>query len=336
MKGNRIEYIDIMKGLGILLVVLHHVRIIPIDNPGMSTLLWKCLSMPLFFFVAGLTFSSKRSFSDTFVRGFRRLIVPAIFWSLLAGFCISIISDEASALTIFSPYVWLLKWPNVPLYFLRAMFTSILIMWLLTRTARTWLSQWIVGAALLGLSAVAFIFSPHFGELPMWLRPMLHLTNLLESAGLLVFFWAGYMLAAWRHPSKLAIGRLPAVAVLLLCLAAAYLIGLPQVRWHEVQLQGPLWLVWPCAALGITAIWAAANLLRGVRIASLLGRESMAVLLTHYFVMLAAMEIFDAGRLQVAPIVLLTIPLCILLCRRLPALSGNPQPRKEAEQKAVA
>lgn len=83
----RIEWIDIAKALGIILVSFGHIR----NGDGESVWLPALDStidaiylfhMPLFFILGGLTFSAKRPFRQFLVRKIRTLLIPYYFFSL--------------------------------------------------------------------------------------------------------------------------------------------------------------------------------------------------------------------------------------------------------------
>lgn len=75
--NNRVAYIDIAKGLGILVIVLGHN-----DLAGYHPLLHKFIyafHIPLFFFLSGMFFRPERSFGETLTRRFNTLMKPYFF-----------------------------------------------------------------------------------------------------------------------------------------------------------------------------------------------------------------------------------------------------------------
>ncbi len=74
---KRVQYIDIAKGIGILLVVLAHN-----DLKGYHPMLHRFIyafHMPLFIFLSGIFFKPERPFKDIFTRRFNTLMKPLIF-----------------------------------------------------------------------------------------------------------------------------------------------------------------------------------------------------------------------------------------------------------------
>lgn len=80
---QRIEYIDIAKGIGILLVYIGHCEIGEGNISGLISWIYS-FHMPLFFVISGLLFSTKHVPATTFYRNkFASLIVPYIIFSII-------------------------------------------------------------------------------------------------------------------------------------------------------------------------------------------------------------------------------------------------------------
>lgn len=81
MKKNRMDYIDTLKGIGILFVVYAHVNYTPMP----LTLIYS-FHMPLFFIVSGMLFDSSRygSFGTFLNRRCRTLLVPYLLFSAVS------------------------------------------------------------------------------------------------------------------------------------------------------------------------------------------------------------------------------------------------------------
>lgn len=76
MAGHqRIEWLDGMKGIGILIVMLSHFCSLP--------LIYKAGYMPLFFFAAGFTYKPSFSYLDTIKKKGKRLLTPWLVYGLL-------------------------------------------------------------------------------------------------------------------------------------------------------------------------------------------------------------------------------------------------------------
>lgn len=81
---ERIAYIDVMRGIGILFVMLGH-SIVIMDNPINRTIL--SFHMPLFFFISGILFFGKTfdniSFCKYIKKKFQVLIIPQILQGII-------------------------------------------------------------------------------------------------------------------------------------------------------------------------------------------------------------------------------------------------------------
>ncbi len=78
MNSGRLEYIDIAKGLGIILVVVGHIS----PNKELNQLIYT-FHMPLFFLIAGMFIRNKSRTKALVIKNFYRIIVPLIFFTFL-------------------------------------------------------------------------------------------------------------------------------------------------------------------------------------------------------------------------------------------------------------
>lgn len=85
---SRFDYLDLAKGIGILLVVWAHILI-----TGWSHQIIYAFHMPLFFFISGMLFNKAKysSFRQFITARAKRLLVPYLIysiasWALWAGF----------------------------------------------------------------------------------------------------------------------------------------------------------------------------------------------------------------------------------------------------------
>ena len=122
MKSKRIEWVDIAKGVAIVLVCLGH-RDVP---EGMCVWIYS-FHLPLFFFLAGYTtrFESYASFGAYAMRKVRVLLVPYFIFGLLyktIGFCFNYLYSHA-AVDFGAEALILLRGSDVgPLWFIPPLF----------------------------------------------------------------------------------------------------------------------------------------------------------------------------------------------------------------------
>ncbi len=117
--------IDILKGIGIFLVVLGHLSF---KNENISHLIFS-FHMPLFFVLSGFVFKRKKM-SNFFLSKFRRILIPYIFFSFISFLAYYMLNFRTSIYTIKDFFIgtllgisndYYLAW-NVVLWFLSSIF----------------------------------------------------------------------------------------------------------------------------------------------------------------------------------------------------------------------
>ena len=100
MASKRIDYFDLMKGVCIILVVLHHCHLFGTD--------WlRCVRMPLYFMLSGMFFKRYSGFADFVTRKFNKLVIPCVTFFVLSEL--------------------IFQRTNVPLWFLASLFLSYIV-----------------------------------------------------------------------------------------------------------------------------------------------------------------------------------------------------------------
>ena len=133
--GKRLEYVDIAKGIGLILVVCSH--------SDAFDLMWYMMDMciPIFFFCSGYTFKMKGTFKDAMAKKFRRLFVPYLFFNMVL-FCvffhfslrelIGILYSRFSLYPLYvTPNIKFFTSGNYPMWFLTSMIVSYFLFYLL-------------------------------------------------------------------------------------------------------------------------------------------------------------------------------------------------------------
>lgn len=86
MKKERDEYVDIAKGIGILLIICIHAEVFQVIGMPITF-----IAVPVFFFMSGFYDRSERSFKQLVPKNFRTLILPAIIWVAISTLYIKIL-----------------------------------------------------------------------------------------------------------------------------------------------------------------------------------------------------------------------------------------------------
>jgi fucose 4-O-acetylase-like acetyltransferase len=178
---NRLEYVDIAKGIGIVLVVCSHS-----DALG---LMWLMMGMfvPIFYFCSGYTYSMKGTLTECMKKRFRKLFVPYLFFNLLM-FCAFMHFSLRELVGVFysryslypldvTPNIKFLTSGNYPMWFLTSMIVSYFFFYLLVYFDRF----------KYGLFAVYAILTIALDRLPIllpWSLDTAFLTSLFMYAGM--------------------------------------------------------------------------------------------------------------------------------------------------------
>lgn len=148
---KRILWIDVLKGLGIIFVIVGHAEI-----PSVLSHFLYSFHMPLFFLISGLTLKNKNEikFSKVIVSEGKKLLLPYLFFLLLSYIYAVIIRDyffnQYNNIDFISP-IFNPDLLNVALWFLPCLFITKTISLLILRIIKT-------KKALLVVLIIAFIF----------------------------------------------------------------------------------------------------------------------------------------------------------------------------------
>lgn len=282
-KNTRIGYIDIMKGLCIIIVVMQHARLLPDADGGALIRICKSFHMPMFFFVTGLFLPMRRTLRDMLADRFNRLLVPWLVFALAGGLIIDVCIWQNYDHLMHERAImhWFVRGPNVPLYFLRALFVSTVAAWMLARVFRTTAQKCSLLPVLCVLSWSSLRLSPQIEALSYFPRLAFDFPALREAAGMLMYMWLGHIVASTCTVRRMEVGRWQGLIVFGVATAALIMIDPPEISWHYMESEGS-WLPITAAALcGIAAIWGLSCALNGFPPLKVVGACSLAILVTH-------------------------------------------------------
>lgn len=131
--SHRIPYIDIAKGLGIILVCIGHFNISNEDSTLYNLFIWiYSFHMPLFFFLSGLLFDSKSKNTSFFLyRKTITLIIPYLIFSIYNWLLLEIFHIEHPPFLIHG-------WGRNPLWFIPVLYLLELLHYLIFN-GRIWI-----------------------------------------------------------------------------------------------------------------------------------------------------------------------------------------------------
>ncbi len=269
---KRIEWIDLAKGICILLVVWWHIKEL-YSNRGFtdrSYLLYTAnyFRMPLYFFLSGLFFKTYGGYLTFLIRKTNKLLIPFLTFAIIGiAYCL-LFPHKLPALRTWESY-----YPFVTVWFLLCLFLMNNLFFLVMRLAEGNHITLYICVCLLGV--IGYYSGRNYLE-------FLHLRTALTA---MPFFVVGYALRA--HTRYLSYRArwwelVPAVGAF----AALYLWtrynGKPQLLYTHNEYSLSIGLLYLTGFVGIYGIMTIARLLRRVPIVSYLGRYSIIVLITHY------------------------------------------------------
>ena len=276
----RITYIDTMKGIVIILVVITHAGAEIFDNihPQLNDFL-RQFRMPMYYFLSGLFFKTYGSFVEFLKRKVNNLIVPFFFFLLVA---IIIRWSYASIVTAFVEpmafdhtmiYSWLYKNSvaiNGPLWFLLSLFWTNLMYYGVKMVSRNLWQEW---ALIMGLAGVGYLLS----RLGYW--PILWTGSSLIS---MPYFALG-ALSNRLHLLKPSRNDKWGFLAFALVSVAIYPIA-ERIDLRELILPA-FWKLYlfPFASV-LSLLWMLKNLNFKIPVITYLGRYSIIVLVTHMFI----------------------------------------------------
>ena len=160
MSSNRNRYIDIAKGIGILLVALAHADI-SIFAPYAHRFIYS-FHMPLFFFLSGYFLSTKLSFRETLAKRFHTILkpyfvmIPIIYLGAISFSNMRFVTAFGRIVKFMYASGYYIDW--VQLWFLPSLFVTSLFSYLLYRfVLNRFENRFIRWGILLALQAVAVV-----------------------------------------------------------------------------------------------------------------------------------------------------------------------------------
>ena len=276
--SQRIEFIDLAKGICIILVILGH--LVPAFNENFTFVF--CFRIPLYFCLSGLFFKDYGGFKQLFAKKTNKILIPFIAWyfisyliyyaghgiyGLKSGDALYSITDILTSNSIF----------NIPIWFLLCLFWSNLIFYIIKLFSH---NIFFIGT---GIFIVAFIG---------WAMSLLNIPNILyigSACSCMPYFFMGYALkrSSLLYPTK---QWQKDFAIMLIALTVGALMAfIPDDPPRHVYFinkikSGNLFAIYICAASFVIGILLLCKRIGHLPFVSWLGRYSIMVLVTHMLV----------------------------------------------------
>ena len=184
MAKERITYVDTLKGICIILVVLMHCGLPVNSDSGIVQHISDALRtyrMPTYYFLSGIFFKTYSSLADFTRRKLNNIIIPLFFFyglcvvgSILTTWGISLVNGKSFAFNwnaifdIFYRTDWRIQ-SVIPLWFLLSLFWANLIFYIL----KSKFNDLFVCIAVLLLAITGFVIESHQIELPWYITSSL-------------------------------------------------------------------------------------------------------------------------------------------------------------------
>lgn len=228
MVKDRYSYLDIAKGIGILMVVWAHIMLV-----GWSHKVCYAFHMPLFFFVSGMLFDRNKyaGFSSFIGKRSRRLLLPyviysVITWAIWAAFRFirhdAVDSYIAPLLqTIIAQGSGAFLVHNSALWFIPCLFVVEVMYYFISK-----LPEWLNVAVCIAMCALSFVLG-HYLHNGWWLTPPFNFDAALIAlpfysiGNMLIKYWPHDKLIDWAGSHKIetiVFWAISSVAVILLAL----------------------------------------------------------------------------------------------------------------------
>lgn len=305
VKEGRIEYIDLMKGVCITLVVIVHCGVsFPWD---IINDLLQNLRMPLYFCLSGLFFKEYGGFLEFLIKKTNKLIIPYIFFCYLPYLFFDFIFSPNANRTI-AYYLFMGIEPyNFPLWFLRSLFVAYVMFYALNKVTKGY-NKFLILLLLLVLSCFVWLASYHIPKSGWHFL----LENFLTSIFALPFL---FMASFLREKGLLALKF--KLSQLLLILIIGFGVWFMFVQKNVYFITAHYGDVYPflffSACGGIACIWVLCYIVKRLFFFSYLGRYSIVVLGT-FAPINHLLSFWGINGVLQALITLAIMPLMIFLC----------------------
>ena len=310
----RIEYIDLAKGICILLVVLDHISNEGYFSAGNYPLneVFDQMRMPLYFILSGLFFKDYAGgFREFLLRKVNRILIPYLFFITLYRIVPWLIQRFTSLSTIYEDTsdAW------GPLWFLRCLFFMNVIFalayYLIRRVfpSNTLTQDLLLGSCMLGIGIAGY----YSGNLHV---------NFGTAMTCMPLFWSGYFLNRKLHLLQRRIPWWLALSSAIVLFAVLHYLYVGENFFYCNDYNSPLPLLYFSGFFGTFAVLMLSRVIKWLPIISYIGRYSIIVLCTHMGVMMgviAALNLLpgdwdEVGTLQSLTVLALTIAICMFLC----------------------
>lgn len=225
--GKRLEFVDLAKGFGMLMVIYLHITInYPSEANIYAGSRWDnfvhTMFMPIFFILSGYFFSARRPFGEWIVKKAKRLVVPFVMFYLLT-YCLNVVLvtflgvNLKSGFSYSDIFVVFHKdvYPNSAIWFLLALFWASLILYgIMKASAKLWVQTMLVLASF----AIGVALDKTGTNIPLYVDTAFTATIFVFTGYLLKHFKLIDLLQAKSHACQSAVMALTFVLGFIICI----------------------------------------------------------------------------------------------------------------------
>lgn len=270
---KRIEFIDLAKGVCILLVVIYHTEVINCGNiPGL-----KALRMPLYFVLSGLFFKLYGGFIELFIKKFNKILIPFLFFYFI-GWCLNNILAIAPWTTepYAMPFLALFTERIGPIWFLECLFITTILFGCICTVFHKEAFRFV---AVIIFGIIGYVLSTHDIFLPCQI-------DVAFTA--IPFFYFGYFLKKAPILYATKYDRYDALAGIILLIMGIFLFyawDKPYIEFWNNTIKGGLFANYILAALFVIGVLLICKRIKWLPIISYIGRFSIMILIMHELIL---------------------------------------------------
>ena len=325
---KRIEYLDLAKGLCIILVVFYHAKGILAREYSFDPFL-ASFRMPLYFLLSGLFFRDYGGFKRFLTKKTNRLLVPFLAFYLMTAVLLPNIMhylwgikfETVTGLPSLWAFIWPGQYPNIPIWFLWCLFLMNVMFWLIHRVARGKTNSRQKSHSLSILIVICLVCG--FAGWMLQEKLAFDVGNLFKAMASMPFFCVGYLFASHNGLTALNnINKAKAFPIFCLLLAICFTCSM-FLSSDKVEATYLLKLI--SGVTGALMIVILSRMIVRIPFISYIGRYSIILLLTHGVLVrvlaplchsLASTLNTDAAILIVTMLILLSQLIIIPIARR--------------------
>lgn len=264
MEKERYEFVDLMKGICIILVVSMHIGV-PCEHPLFLSL----FRMPLFFAVSGFFFSKYDSFITFFKKKTNTLLIPYLFFSIPNLLVISIFYLRNRQAGILWAYENARPLFNGPIWFLLSLYFAGLLFYLISEIN----DEKIKLLTIVVISFIGYQLTKYHITLPMYMN---------SSLNVLVFYYWGYCM---RRIGILSDNRFIRTKLLLLIIFFAIIVStvspIPELVLENIT-NMPYYYFVLAGISGISIILYLSKWINKLKMINFIGKYSIIIMATHW------------------------------------------------------